>query len=224
MLKVIALIALFLHWGLQSGFAEDRVHKHGLEICSTIVQELTEGKVSDDEAREIALAIATAGNKHFGRTTCGDMWLYMAIAYVESGFRTNIVNYYNCRGMFQVHAPSWANKFGITYADLLDVDTNAHCGVGIFRYYLALYKRVSPALSAYNSDNPHAATRYASAVLNIKRKIKKRYSELYNELEERDKLAAESQKIRVTAYALPKNLPPASLCPLPESGLSPNLR
>ncbi len=56
----------------------------------------------------------------FRKSNLRDMWLYMAIVYVESGFRNNIINEQNCRGMFQIHAPSWAGKFGIRYADLLE--------------------------------------------------------------------------------------------------------
>src|SRR4030042_2356277 len=90
-----------------TGFAADRVHRYGLTICSVIILEMSEGKVSAENASELSQAIALAANKHFGRVTCGEMWLYMAIAYVESGFR-NVVNYQNSRGMFQVHAHSWA--------------------------------------------------------------------------------------------------------------------
>lgn len=156
-----------------------QVHTNGLTICSVIINEMTNGQIALDEAREISEAIANAANKHFGRVTCGEMWLYMAIAYVESGFRNNVVNYLNCRGMFQVHAPSWARKFGLTYKDLLVPDTNADAGIRVFKYYLERYKRVVPALSAYNSDHPEAATGYARAVLLTRLKIKKRYTELY---------------------------------------------
>lgn len=155
------------------------VHRNAIAICSIIISEMTEGKVNLAKAKEISLAIANAGNKHFGRITCGDMWLYMAIVYVESGFRNNIVNQLNCRGMFQVHAPSWARKFGVKYADLLDLETNADCGIRVFKYYLEQYKRLTPALSAYNSDHPRAATGYALAVLATRQKIKKRYTALY---------------------------------------------
>jgi hypothetical protein len=155
------------------------VHRHGITICSLIICELTEGRISKKEAREISLAIARAGNKHFGKTTCGDMWLYMAIAYVESGFRNDVVNHLNCRGMFQVHAPSWARKCGVTYKDLLKKEINADVGVRVFKYYLQLYKKLVPTLSAYNSDHPRAGRRYARAVLGAKKRIKKRYEQLY---------------------------------------------
>lgn len=155
------------------------VHRNAISICSIIINEMTEGKISPQKAREISLAIADAGNRHFGRVTCGDMWLYMAIVYVESGFRNNIVNHTNCRGMFQVHAPSWARKFGVRYADLLDLRTNADCGIRVFKYYLEQYKRIAPALSAYNSDHPRAAMGYALAVLATRKRIKKRYASLY---------------------------------------------
>jgi hypothetical protein len=155
------------------------VHRNAISICSIIISEMTEGKISQAKAREISLAIANAGNKHFGRVTCGDMWLYMAIVYVESGFKNNIVNHTNCRGMFQVHAPSWARKFGVRYADLLDLETNADCGIRVFKYYLEQYKRIAPALSAYNSDHPRAAMGYALAVLATRQRIKKRYTALY---------------------------------------------
>lgn len=164
------------------------VHRNAISICSVIISEMTEGKISRAKAREISLAIANAGNKHFGRVTCGDMWLYMAIVYVESGFRNNIVNHTNCRGMFQVHAPSWARKFGVRYADLLDLETNADCGIRVFKYYLEQYKRIAPALSAYNSDHPRAAMGYALAVLATKQKIKKRYTALYKAFESHRKV------------------------------------
>jgi hypothetical protein len=155
------------------------VYPYAISICSVIINEMTEGRVGLDEAKNVSLAIARAANTHFGRVTCGDMWLYMAIAHVESGFKTNVVNDQNCRGMFQVHAPSWARKFGVGYGDLLDLRTNAYCGIAIFKYYLELYKTMVPALSAYNSDHPRAATGYAWAVLSTRQKIKRRYTELY---------------------------------------------
>ncbi len=155
------------------------VHHNAMSICAIIINELTEGRITVTEARRISLAIAEAGNRHFGRVTCGDMWLYMAIAYVESGFKNNVVNHYNCRGMFQIHAPSWARKFGVRYSDLLDVKTNADIGVQVFKYYLETYKYLIPTLSAYNSDHPGAAKGYARAVLNARKRIQKRYTELY---------------------------------------------
>jgi hypothetical protein len=116
----------------------------------------------------------------------------MAIVFIESGFRNNIVNYQNCRGMFQVHAPSWANKFGIRPVDLLDMKVNAECGIQVFRYYLAQYGHVVPALSAYNSDHPQAALGYARAVLSTREKIKKRYIQLYKTYRDSPVLVAAS--------------------------------
>ena len=165
-----------------------------------IINELTEGKIGVSKGREISLAIANAANRHFGRVTCGDMWLYMAIAYVESGFRNNIVNRYNCRGMFQVHAPSWARKFGVSYRDLLNLQTNADIGIQVWKYYLETYGRVIPALSAYNSDHPHAAIAYARAVLRTRRRIKKRYTQLY--------YAFRSAKMTASAHSIAAT-PPA---------------
>ena len=174
-----------------TGFAADRVHRYGLTICSVIILEMSEGKVSAEKASEISQAIALAANKHFGRVTCGEMWLYMAIAYVESGFR-NVVNYQNCRGMFQVHAPSWARKFGLTYTDLLNTKINADAGIRVYKYYLDRYGNHLPALSAYNSDHPQAATGYARAVLGARKKIRKRYTELYRAFRENDPAAPPS--------------------------------
>jgi hypothetical protein len=161
------------------------VYPYAISICAVIINEMTEGKVNLDQAREMSLAIARAANRHFGRVTCGDMWLYMAIVYVESGFKNNIVNEQNCRGLFQVHAPSWARKFGVGYRDLLDMKVNAHCGIGVFKYYLQLYKGLVPTLSAYNSDNPRAALGYAWAVLSTRNKIKTRYTKLYHVIHEK---------------------------------------
>jgi hypothetical protein len=190
--RVICLIVLFLHWGIGYAWCSEKVHKNSIPICAAIINELTEGKIGVEQAREISLAIANAGNKHFGKVTCGEMWLYMAIVHVESGFRNNIVNDHNCRGMFQVHAPSWASKFGIGYADLLDLETNAHCGVGVFKYYLQQYKKLPATLSAYNSDHPWAAMGYAYAVLGVKNRIKKRYTQLYKLYEEQERIASKA--------------------------------
>jgi hypothetical protein len=151
---------------------------------------MSEGKIGPNEAGEISLAIANAANRHFGRVTCCDMWLYMAIAHVESGFRSNIINTQNCRGMFQIHAPSWARKFGIRYVDLLDVEVNADCGIQVYKYYLDLYKKVIPALRAYNSDDPRAAVNYAWAVLSTRQKIKKRYLQLDKAFKEETRMAS----------------------------------
>lgn len=164
--------------------ANDEVNPYAIPICATIINEMTEGRITLSKAKGICLAIAHAGNKNFGKVTCGDMWLYMAIVHVESGFKNNIINYQNCRGMFQIHAPSWASKFGLRYADLLDLQTNADCGVAVFKYYLGLYKTLVATLSAYNSDHPRAARGYAWAVLGARKKIKKRYTELYREYRE----------------------------------------
>jgi len=185
-----ALVVLAHVLPVASWAAEDKVNPYAMPLCSIIISEMTEGKIGPDRAHEISRAIAQAGNKHFGRVTCGDMWLYMAIIHVESNFRNNLVNYHNCRGMFQVHAPSWARKFGLKYADLLDLETNADCGIRVFKYYLDLYKLLVPALSAYNSDHPRAAVGYASAVLNTRKKIKKRYTQLYKKLEASKTVAA----------------------------------
>jgi hypothetical protein len=200
MLRRIILIVLFLHLGAAAVFGSEKIHKYSIPICSIIINELSEGKISIRQARPISLAIANAANRHFGKITCGDMWLYMAIAHIESGFRNNVVNDYNCRGLFQVHAPSWANKFGITYTDLLNTETNADCGIQIYKYYLEQYGTVPKALSAYNSDDPFAAKRYASAVLMTKSKIKKRYTELYKQFEERDQIAL---RIQDPAFPIP---------------------
>ncbi|MGC8659909.1 MAG: transglycosylase SLT domain-containing protein [Desulfomonilaceae bacterium] len=169
------LVFVFLAFGA----CEARVQTNGIEICSVIINEMTEGKVPLRQAKEIAMAIARAGNKHFGRITCGDMWLFMSIVYVESGFRNNLINYQNCRGMFQVHAPSWASKFRIRYSELLNLQTNADCGIQIFKYYMSLYRGVIPALSAYNSDHPYAARGYARMVLAVRKRIKERYLQIY---------------------------------------------
>jgi hypothetical protein len=185
-----ALVVLAHVLPVASWAVEDMVNPYAVPLCSVIIGEMTEGKVSPERARQISLAVAQAANRHFGKVTCGDMWLYMAIIHVESNFRNNLVNYYNCRGMFQVHAPSWARKFGLKYSDLLDLDTNADCGIRVFKYYLDLYKLLVPALSAYNSDHPRAAVGYASAVLNTRKKIKKRYTQLYKRLEASKTIAA----------------------------------
>lgn len=178
--RLMPLFVVLLVCPIPTGvLGAERVHPHAMTICSIIINEMTEGKISQEKARQISLAIAQAGNKHFGRVTCGDMWLYMAMVYIESGFRNNIVNEVNCRGMFQVHAPSWARKFGHTYSDLLDLHVNADSGIRVFKYYLDLYGKITPALSAYNSDHPRAATGYARAVLGARHKIKKRYAQLY---------------------------------------------
>jgi hypothetical protein len=175
----VACVIIIFTLGPESVSASTRVHKDGLDICAIIINELTKGRVSVKRGKELSLAIAKAGNRHFGRITCGDMWLLMAIVHVESGFRSKVVNHLNCRGMFQVHAPSWARKFGIKYNDLLDPHINADSGVRVFKYYLELYKDLELALSAYNSDNPLAAKRYVRAVLAIRGKIGKRYAQLY---------------------------------------------
>jgi hypothetical protein len=190
--RIAPVLALLLFLSVSICPAQEKAHPNGLAICSVIINEMTEGRISLRQAYETASAIANAGNKYFDRVTCGDMWLYMAIVFIESGFRNNIVNYQNCRGMFQVHAPSWANKFGIRPVDLLDMKVNAECGIQVFRYYLAQYGHVVPALSAYNSDHPQAALGYARAVLSTREKIKKRYIQLYKTYRDSPVLVAAS--------------------------------
>ena len=80
---LLSLLCVFSTSAMGAGV----VHSDAMAICSIIINEMTEGKIGGDRAKEISLAIAQAGNKHFGRVTCGDMWLYMAIVHVESGFR-----------------------------------------------------------------------------------------------------------------------------------------
>lgn len=189
--SLLLILPVVLQW---ADTAEARrVHRNGLTICSLIITEMAEGRLTYSEAHKISSAIAEAGNKHFGKVTCGDMWLYMAIVYVESGFRNNIVNYKNCWGMFQIHAPSWARKFGLRYKDLHDLELNADAGLRVYKYYLDRYKRVGPALSAYNSDHPYAARGYARAVLGVRKRIKRRYTELFELIEAREHVALTSR-------------------------------
>jgi hypothetical protein len=198
---LIAFVSVLVATG--PAWAMPRVHHNAMSICALIINEMTEGKVGVTRAREISLAIAHAANRHFGRVTCGDMWLYMAIAYVESGFKSNVVNHYNCRGLFQVHAPSWARKFGVSYKDLLELDTNADVGIQVWKYYLGTYKRLVPALSAYNSDHPRAAIGYAFAVLSARKRIKERYTELHNAFKSAQTIAYSSSNSAMTAPAVP---------------------
>jgi hypothetical protein len=177
--EVLFLVLLLYMIGEPALGQPGRVHRNGLTICSVIITELTEGRLGVEKAREISEAIAAAGNKHFGRVTCGEMWLFMAIAHVESGFKNNIINHQACIGMFQVHGPSWAGKMGLRYRDLLNVEINAEAGIGVFKYYLERHKSLLRALSAYNSDHPTAAVGYAAAVLGARKRIKRRYAELY---------------------------------------------
>jgi hypothetical protein len=184
---IIAGVVLSLSVGIGTNVnAVGRYDPDAIPICSLIITEMTEGKIGLKKAKEISNVIAEAGNRHFGRVTCGDMWLFMAIVYIESGFKSGVVNQQNCRGMFQVHAPSWARKFGVRYNDLYDPEINADVGIAIFKYYLALYRNLVSALSAYNSDHPRAAVGYARSVLNIRQKIKKRYAQLYSSLRDND--------------------------------------
>ncbi len=177
---VAAIVLMLAIWHVGNpAFGKIRVHQHGITICSIIINELTEGRVELKQARRLATAIASAANKHFGRVTCGEMWLFLSIVHVESGFNTDVVNHKNCWGMFQVHAPSWARKFGYRYGQLRNPEVNADAGVRVFKYYLDRYKKLDQALSAYNSDHPHAAQGYVRAVLGTRRKIKKRYTQLY---------------------------------------------
>ncbi|MEW6138258.1 MAG: lytic transglycosylase domain-containing protein [Thermodesulfobacteriota bacterium] len=188
--RILPLVALVFALAVSNPVGAETVHHNSMSICALIISELTEGKIGVTRAREISLAIAEAANRHFGRVTCGEMWLYLAIVHVESRFRNNVVNHYNCRGMFQIHAPSWARKFGVSYSDLLDLETNADIGIQIWKYYLETYKHVTPALSAYNSDHPRAAAGYARAVLSLRMRIKKRYTQLYKAFRSAKMMAA----------------------------------
>ncbi len=188
--RIAPVLAMLLFLSLAPASAQEKAHPNALAIFSQIVHEMADGKLSMKQSQDTALAIANAGNKYFNRITCGDMWLYLAIVYIESGFRNNIVNYRNCHGMFQVHAPSWARKFNVRYSDLLDLHVNAECGVQIFKYYLEMYGNLVHALSAYNSDHPSASTRYARAVLATREKIRKRYIQLYRVYRDTPVLAA----------------------------------
>lgn len=189
-LKIAPVLALLLFLNVAHVSAQEKAQPNALAICSVIIHEMSEGKLSLRQSYDTASAIANAGNKYFEKITCGDMWLLMAIVHVESGFRNNIVNHRNCRGMFQVHAPSWANKFGLRQSDLLDLRVNAECGVQIFKYYLEMYGHVAPALSAYNSDDPNAAMRYARAVMATRQKIKRRHIQLFRTYRDKPLLAA----------------------------------
>ncbi len=42
----------------------------------------------------------------------------------ESGGNPNALSYANARGLMQIHAPSWAAYYGVTYAQLYDPATN----------------------------------------------------------------------------------------------------
>ncbi len=179
--RIAPVLAVLLFLSVAPASAQEKAHPIALDIFSQIIFEMAEGKLTAAQSQQTASTIANAANKYFNRVTCGDMWLYLAMVYIESGFRNNIINHHNCHGMFQVHAPSWARKFHVRYADLLDLRVNAECGIQIFKYYLEMYGNVVHALSAYNSDHPRASTGYARAVLATRDKIKRQYIRIYRE-------------------------------------------
>ncbi len=80
--RIVGVVLLFCLSVIPAAAKETvGVYPYAIPICAVIINEMTEGKVNLDQAREISLAIARAANRHFGRVTCGDMWLYMAIVY-----------------------------------------------------------------------------------------------------------------------------------------------
>ncbi|MFH0821736.1 MAG: transglycosylase SLT domain-containing protein [Pseudomonadota bacterium] len=216
MIRIIACSALcaLVLVSVPQDTCADKVHRHGLTICSIIIVEFTNGRVPFEAAKEMSKAIALAGNRHFGKVTCGDMWLYLAIAQVESNFRSNVVNHFNCRGMFQIHAPSWAHKFGFDHKDLLNPRVNAHVGIAVYKYYLERYGNMALALSAFNSDHPRAAENYVRLVLHMRGKIARRYGALYNTFMEDEPPI--SQAAKPLDGNAPKPLPePAEKAPSP---------
>ena len=62
----------------------------------------------------------------------GEVDRALCIMGFESGGDPGVISYANSHGLMQVHAPSWAGFYGVTWAALLDPVTNVQIAADIF--------------------------------------------------------------------------------------------
>ncbi len=57
----------------------------------------------------------------------------LCLMWFESKGDPNALSYANSRGLMQIHAPSWADHYGVSYDDLYDPATNLSIAADLYR-------------------------------------------------------------------------------------------
>lgn len=93
-----------------------------------------------------------------------DPALALAVADVESGFRTHAESHAGARGVMQIMPATAWDEFGIAPSRLYDARTNVATGVRFLKQLLDRYDRLDIALSHYNGGS---AVRSRSGYLRV---------------------------------------------------------
>ena len=87
-----------------------------------------------------------------------DPALALAVAKVESDFRTHVESHKGARGVMQIMPATARGEFGLAPARLYDPQTNISTGILFLKHLIETYGRVDIALSHYNGGS--AVRRY----------------------------------------------------------------
>jgi soluble lytic murein transglycosylase-like protein len=71
----------------------------------------------------------------YGRKYDLEPELLLAIAYVESSFRPNVINH-GCYGLMQVSLATWKSKLQLNADGLLEINYNMDKGAWILKHYI----------------------------------------------------------------------------------------
>ena len=82
-----------------------------------------------------------------------DPALALAVADVESGFRTHAESHAGARGVMQIMPATAWDEFGVSPAKLYNARTNVAIGVRFLKQLLSRYERLDIALSHYNGGS-----------------------------------------------------------------------
>jgi soluble lytic murein transglycosylase-like protein len=123
----------------------------------------TKVKVPDETKKKIALAIVSNGRfydvkyKHL-----------VAIAYVESGFRPDLINNTGDHGLMQVNWNWWGKKFVDAPSDLLNVYKNVEIACKIIK---SNESNGFMNLASYHSFNPYRQHEYSEKLKSALRRL-----------------------------------------------------
>lgn len=125
--------------------------------------EKTGAQVSTDTKKKVAMAIAEHAKYYDIKPKS-----LVAIAYVESSFRPDLINSSGDHGLMQINWPTWKGKFTDNPKDLLNVYKNVEVACQIIN----INKRMGYTdLAAYHSFNDENKAIYAAKLKEVLRRL-----------------------------------------------------
>lgn len=181
---IVVCIASVLGLALVTGGAHEEIP--GVELVTTEVTEETTVPVLEPTLEPLDIVFYDCPLdfelQQYIKELCDiygvDMATVLALIYVESSFRPDIVSKSNDYGLMQINSINheWLReKYGIT--DFLDPYQNVFCGIAMLSEHLVRYEDETKALMAYHYGAGGAkrlwnegvyATEYTNRILEIK--------------------------------------------------------